>query len=201
MRNSVLLLLLSLAAFAQSPSKPQRTVNGHTLVSRSDPAVKLNFSKSFTYAGGQVIDIFHVAEAEQHFFVEAAPDKSIKRFYWIQFEHYYPSNGHTYDYSGIKSSPLMIGSIEFVADTRVSQNYFNADTRSGSDSEAGRKLLEQKGYKLDGSFARVRMFYLPDSTKTKELMVIYGEALTPGVGDEQAKYQAVEHAREGLKIE
>ena len=201
MRKFLLVLLVAGAVFAQGPSKLERTVTGHTLVSKSDPAVKLSFAEPFTYAGGQVIDIFHVAEAEQHFFVEAAQDRSIQRFYWIQFEHYYPSNGHTYDYSGIKSSPLKIGSIEFLADTRIGQNYFNADTRTGSDSEAGRKLLEQKGYKLEGAFVRVRMFYLTDSTKSKELMVIYGEALTPELSEEAAKKQAEDHAKEWLKVE
>lgn len=201
MRNFVFVLFLSLVAFAQSPSKLERTVNNHTLISKADPAVKLILADPFTYVGGQIVDIFHVAGAEQHFFVEAAPDKAIKRFYWIQFEHYYPSNGHTYDYSAIKSSPLKIGSIEFLADTRVNENYFYADTRAGSDSEGGRKLLEQKGYKLDGTFVRVRMFYLPDSSKSKELMVIYGEVLTPGMPEEDAKKLAVEHAKELLKIE
>lgn len=196
----VFLLFGAMAALAQDSPQLERSVSGQTLTSKSDPAVTLTFAPTFGYAGGQIIDIFHVAGAEQHFFVEAAPDKSIRRFYWIQFEHYYPANGHTYDYSGIKSVPLKIGGIEFLADTRVSENYFMADTRAGSDSEAGRKLLQQKGYKLDGTFVRVRMFYLPDASKRKELMVIYGEAMRAGVSEDQAKKEAEQHAQEWLKI-
>ncbi len=196
------IVLFALTGFSQEGAKLERTVNGHVLKSGADPAVSLTIAPSFAYVGGQVIDIFHVAGAEQYFFVEAGPDKSVNRFYWIQFEHYYPDNSHAYDYSGIGGQQAVkLGTLEFLADTKVSKGYFTADNRAGSDSESGRELLASKGYKLDGTFVRTRMFHLPDASKRKELMIIYGEALPAGTSDEKAKSDVFKRAQESLKIE
>jgi len=88
-------LLLSTISLCQETLKVERSVTGHILKSSADPAITLEVPCSFEYAGGQAFDIFHVAAAEQHLFVEPGPNHSIKRFYWFQFEHYYPANNHT----------------------------------------------------------------------------------------------------------
>lgn len=178
----------------------ERKVHGNTLQSAADPAITLTFAKPFHYAGGQAFDIFQVAGAEQHLFVESGPDRAIRRFYWVQFEHYYANNKHTYDYSEIEQLPLQLGRFTFQADTRVAPNYFTGDLRPGSDSEATLKFLRDKGYKVDGDYARVRMFLLPDDSKRKELMIIYGEAVAPGAAADQLKKEALQHAREWLKV-
>ncbi len=192
-------LLLSTIALAQDTLTVERTVTGHTLHSTSDPAITLEVPSSFEYVGGQAFDIFHVAAAEQHLFVEPGPNRSIKRFYWFQFEHYYPANSHTYDYSGIKQQPVQVGPLTFMADARVADHYFTSDPRPGSDSEAALKLLQQKGYSTEGKYVRVRMFHLPDDSHRKELMIIYGEQLAPGTNDDQAKTAATDHAIKGMK--
>jgi hypothetical protein len=48
---------------------------------------------------------------------------------------------------------------------------------------------------------RTRMFYVTDSSKRKELMVIYGEAMQSDTPEEQARSNAPRHAQELLKIE
>lgn len=192
--------LLTAVAFAQNLLTVERSVTGHRLHSDSDPTVTLEVPSSFEYAGGQAFDIFHVAAAEQHLFVEPGPNRSIKRFYWFQFEHYYPANNHTYDYSGIKQQPVKLGPLTFMADARVSDHYFTSDPRPGSDSEAALKLLRQKGYETEGKYVRVRMFHLPDDSRRKELMVIYGEQLGGNVNEEEAKIAATKRAMEGLKV-
>ena len=197
---AVVILIVAIS-LAQESAKLERTVAGRALKSSADPAVTLQIGEPFEYAGGQTIDIFHVAAAEQHFFVDARPDKAIRRFYWIQFEHYYPSNNHTYDYSGIKQETLKFGPIDFLADTTINPKYFTGGNRPGSDSEAAQKFLAGKGYKVAGKFVRTRMFYLTDSSKRKELMVIYGEAMQPDTPEEQARSNAPRHAQEFLKIE
>jgi hypothetical protein len=106
---AILVMLVSVSLCAQSA--PLRKVSRDTLISTADPAVALVFDRSFHYAGGQAIDILKVAGAEQHFFIDAGPDHSIRRFYWIQFEHYYPANTYSYDYSGIPQKPVKVGRI------------------------------------------------------------------------------------------
>jgi hypothetical protein len=206
MRNSSLfrlfaiLAILLLNVLGQESGKLERRVSGQTVTSAANPAVKIEVAKPFIYVGGQVIDIFKVAGAEQHFFVDAAPDKSVKRFYWIQFEQYYPENNYTSDYGGIPQVPVKLGRLDFAADTEVVKDYFTSDNRAGSDSEAGLKLLQTNGYNVNGDFVRTRMFHLPSADKRKELMIIYGEVVAPGTSEDAAKTAAQKHAVENITL-
>ena len=201
MRLRLMVVLVALLTiFATAQATLQRQVRGGKLVSKTDPAVVLEFGKAFRHSGSQVIDIFKVAGAEQHFFLDAAPDGAIRRFYWVQFEHYYPSNRDIYDYTGIEQQPLQLGPLAFLADTSVEPDYFTAGNRAGSDSEAAEKFLRAKGYKLEGTFVRLRLFHLPDASRRKELMIIYGEALPPGASGDQARSAVIQHAQENLKV-
>src|SRR5512141_2885490 len=83
----VLSFLLLLPAIAPAQAAPRlREVRGDTLISMQDPVGRFIVGAPFRSAGGQVIDILKVAGAEQRFFIDAAPDSTIRRFYWIQFE-------------------------------------------------------------------------------------------------------------------
>ena len=173
-------LVLLVPSMLAAQAAPTREVRGDTLISPADPAGRFVFAPAFQFAGGQAIDVVQVAGAEQFFFVEAAPDMSIRRFYWVQFEHYYPSNTYTYDFSGISQKPVPLGRLVFQGDVRVRANYFTMDPRPGSDSKAGMELLRARGFNVDGTFATLRMFYLPDTTRRRELMIIYGERVPEG---------------------
>lgn len=194
---AALLAFLLPSAFAAQPATT-RSVVGETLESPADPPVTFVTNRSFHYAGGQVIDIMGVAGAEQHFFIDAAPDHSIRRFCWFQFEHYYPDNTNTYTYAGIKQSPVRLGQLEFMGDVRARAGYFTMDERPGSDSRAAADFLRARGYRLEGAFVTLRLFHLPDSTHRKELMVIYGEVLPAGVSEESLIAEITAHARANL---
>jgi hypothetical protein len=195
---TVLAMLLSSAVTSHAGSL--REVKGGALVSAADPAASFVVDKSFRYVGGQVIDIMKIAGAEQHFFVDAAPDRSIRRFTWIQFEQFHPDNTHTYDYSRILQKPVSIGRLDFMGDVRVSPNYFTMDQRPGSDSKAAEEFLRSRGFKLDGTFVTLRLFHLPDATKRREVMVIYGEILPAGVSEEAVRSEITAHAQANLKV-
>ena len=179
---------------------PQRQVHHDTLMSKADPAASLVVAKAFQYAGGQTIDILKVAGAEQHVFIDAALDHSIRRFYWIQFEHYYPDNTDTYDYTGIEQKPVQIGRLAFMGDVRVSPDFFTMDDRPGSDSKAAETFLRGRGFKLDGTFVNLRLFHLPDATNRRELMIIYGEILPAGASEGKLTSEITAHARSNLTI-
>ena len=85
------LILLSLIAFPQNQPAAvgkslQRQVKGQTITSNEFPAAKLTFGKDFRYVGGQVVNLFGNADAEQHLFVNAKNGGVVQRFYWVQFE-------------------------------------------------------------------------------------------------------------------
>ena len=191
-------LLLSAGLLAQAA--PLRRVEGGTLISTADPAASFTFDEAFQYAGGQSIDILKVAGAEQYFFIDAGADRSIRRFYWIQFEHYYPSNTDTYDYSGIPQKPVALGRLAFMGDVRVSPNYFTMDDRPGSDSRAASDFLRARGFKIAGTFVSLRLFHLPDATRRRELMIIYGEVLRAGESKDRAASEITEHARAHIAV-
>jgi hypothetical protein len=197
-RALCLVVLLSSRLVAQAP--PTRNVSAGTLTSKADPAAVFVVDNTFRYAGGQTIDILKVAGAEQYFFIEAAPDHSVQRFYWLQFEHYYPTNSDTYDYSGIKQQPVPLGRLRFMGDVRTSRNFFTMDDRPGSDSKAAELFLRARGFTLSGTFVSLRLFYLPDSTKRRELMIIYGERLADSAADTLLTTAITSHAQAGLTI-
>jgi hypothetical protein len=197
-RSTILVILLSSTLILNAASL--REVKGGTLISTADPSASFTPDKSFRYAGGQSIDILKVAGAEQHFFIVAAADHSIRRFYWIQFEHYYPSNASAYDYSGIAQKPVALGRLAFMGDVRVSPHYFTMDDRPDSDSKAAADFLRAKGFKLDGTFVTLRLFHLPDASRRREVMIIYGEILPGGASEERATSEITAHARANIKV-
>lgn len=192
-------LLLASALAAQAP--PTRQVHGDTLVSPADPAATLIFNPAFRYAGGQVIDIMKIAGAEQYFFVDAGRDSSIRRFYWIQFEHFYPDNDKRYNYSGIKGQePVTLGRLAFMGDVRAQANYFTDDDRPGSDSKAAEEFLKGKGFNIAGAFVTLRLFHLPDTTRRRELMIIYGEVLPDSSAEPRIRSEITAHAKANITV-
>jgi len=193
--------------------KPQRVASGRTLRSSADPAVCLQFGDRYSYAGGQRFVLYDVADAEQHFFVDAGPDRVLRSFYWIQFEQYLPGKGDSYTYAPVRL--LRIGSLDFITDTKVFADYgktvMNPEKLNGSDQSRAGALLRAKGYRLPAAAVRARMFYLPDETRRKELMIIYVESLAPAPPDLPAESpadekfpeiarRATQDAAKGLKI-
>ena len=178
----VVLLSFSIGSNCHEPRQtavplPSRTVNGQTLTSTKLPAVRLEFDKKFKYAGGHSFVLYDVANAEQHFFVDADKDGLISRMYWIQFEGYLPNNTHSYDYKVRKT--VNIGGLDFIADA-YARNIKANPGRPDSDGSRARAFLASKGFKLGSDeVMSQRLVHLIDEAKRNELMIIYLEDLTP----------------------
>lgn len=172
------LFLLVSALFSQtSPDLNRiRQVRGQTLFSPELPNASLTVGKEFHYVGGQRVNLYGNADAEQHVFVTSGDHGVVQRFYWIQFEHFLPSNTHTYDYAPTRT--VEIGGLTFVYDAKSWPQYKSMQAEdAGSDGAAIEKLLEQHGLSFPARTVRVRMFHLPAPDHRSELMIIYGEAL------------------------
>lgn len=160
---------------AQS-SAPERKVDGNVINSARDPQVRVELPKSVKYAGADRWILYDIADCEVHAFVDADADKNVQRLYWVQFEGYVPSKPdlhHTYD------SPrhTTIGGMDFYVDTWVRSK--DEATRAGSDRQHVETLIRNHGYSMPAGMAYVRLVHLLDESKRKELMIIYGEDLTP----------------------
>jgi hypothetical protein len=206
-------ILLAIPASAQTPDaiqKPARTVRGQALVSQQDPALTLEFDKAFQYAGSQRFTLYGVADAEQHFFVDVAKDGTIKRLYWVQFEAYLPSNGHTYNYT---DPQVEFAGLKWFARGGASSSN-PAGLRPDSDRARAIALLTAKGWKIPAEVLTQRLVTMTDDTRRKELMIIYAEDLAPtgfkaadlrpGGSAETKSVQLMEklleHAKAGIRI-
>jgi hypothetical protein len=177
---ALLAALLSSVAFGQNAPASDvarlRQVHGQTILSKDLPAASLTFGKDFEYVGGQRVNLYGNADAEQHLFVKAGRDGIVARFYWVQFEHFLPTNSYTYDYSAARSTD--IGGLKFVYDVKSWLDYAALQTEdSASDGAAMARMLSQHHLRFPGRAVRVRMFHLPTSDRRTELMIIYGESL------------------------
>ena len=155
--------------------QPTRSVKGQMLSSTEMPAVRIKFDKKFKYVGGHSFILYDVALAEQHFFVDADKKGRVKRFYWVQFEGYLPSNNHSYRYQVSKT--VNVGGLEFIADA-YPRNIKKNPGRPDSDGSRARAFLESKGYRMaSDDLLSQRLVHLTDEAKRNELMIIYIEDL------------------------
>jgi hypothetical protein len=206
-------LFPALAVLAQTDAPILlREVHGQTIISNELPKADLTVGKDFQYVGGQRVNLYGNAEAEQHIFVKAGARGVVKRFYWLQFEHFLPTNKHTYDYRPDRTTD--IGGLRFIYDVKSWPDYAeNQIEDPASDGAAIARLLNEHNLTFPKKVVRVRMFYLPTPDRRTELMIIYGEALPDdstvpvregGVEldkeSPESAHMFLEHARRDLSI-
>ena len=190
----------------------QRQVDGQTIISKELPAADLTFAREFRYVGGQSVNLYGNADAEQHLFVSGESSGMVRSFYWVQFEHFLPTNTRTYDYAPNRTAD--IGGLLFIYDVKSFPDYATMQAEDpASDGAAIVRLLAQHNLEFPKKAARVRMFYLPTADRRTELMIIYGESLPDNsevpvknegvvlddVSPDSAK-MLLDHARRGLTI-
>lgn len=202
---------------AQAPPVA-RKVKGSTLTSDATPRVEMKFDKAFKYVGGQSFVLYDVANAEQHFFVDADAQGRVRRLYWVQFEGYLPGNTHKYNYKSPRT--VNVGGLDFFADSQARQipapdPAAQKPPNKISDGDYARSFLASKGYRLASSEALwQRLVHMTDASNRSELMVIYledlsGTGLTAADlnegGKAAARWEAVskellERAQKGMTI-
>jgi hypothetical protein len=156
-------------------ASPERVVKGSRLISKADPAIVIKLPREAKYVGADRWDLYDIADAELHVFVEADRDKNVKTMYWIQFEGYLPSNTHIYNYT--KDEAVKFAGRDFWQRARFGPT--SGPPRAGSDLEHVRALLAQAGYKTPAETMNVRLVQVLDEARRKELMFIYAEDLAP----------------------
>ena len=207
---ATLLCCFSLAAQTPTVPKPDREVQGTTITSTHDPAVQIQVPTTAQYVGAVRWPLYNVADCELHVFVDLDAQRNVRNLYWIQFEGYLPTKPdahHTYD------SPrhLHLGGLDFYVDTWPRADGEPAE--AGSDREHVEALIRDRGFHMPEGMAYVRLVHLLDEQKRKELMIIYGEALPPGLsaadlkegGEAHDQWPAIEgtlidHAKQKIRV-
>ena len=135
--------------------------------------MKITLPTTAQYVGADRWDLYGIADAEVHVFVEADAQKRVQRLYWVQFEAFLPDNERTYKYPFIETATL--DGHEF----DVNRSYAPTDLKSrpGSDRERVFAMVAKAGYQMPKEQLHVRLVHMTDETKRKGLMIIYGEDL------------------------
>jgi hypothetical protein len=210
-------LVLGVATFAYggdgTSANAVRHVRGRTIVSEESPQVELSVRKGYRFIGTQQVNLYGLAEAEQYVFARQGRDNTVESFYWIQFEHFLPSNDRTYNYAS--KNTTQIGDLHFVYNVGSWPDYLaEMSGNRASDGAAIERLLKERHLSFPHRAAHVRMFHSPSADHRSELMIIYGEALPQdsavpvrkeGVDlDTESPGSAqllLEHARQGLIVQ
>ena len=162
------------------PATPAASVSGNVV---SHPVEKLSVKvpAGATYAGAERFNLYGVADAEVHVFVEAGPAKTMRRLYWVQFESYLPSNDNRYNYADGNTRFDLWGRPTWLT---WGPRSASAPTRAGSDRESVMRILAKAGYSVPAEVMNVRMVQMLDDPEgtgrgRRELMIIYSEDLAP----------------------
>jgi hypothetical protein len=153
-----------------------RHVKGRTIFSEEFPKAELSVGKGFRFICTQQVNLHGNAEAEQYLFAKLGSGNIVESFYWIQFEHFLPTNNLTYNYDSMRATQL--GDLRFTYDVSGLPDFAALLTGDpGSDGEAMERLIAKRHLSFPHKAVMVRMFHLPSADHRTELMIIYGEAL------------------------
>jgi len=162
-------------AFGQGP-QPERAIQGGTIISRRDPAMRIELPRTAKYVGGDRWELYGIADCEIHVFVEADVKKKVRHLYWVQFEQYLSSRPELQHNYKTQELATFAG-----FDTYVRSQFGKTSdpAKEGSDLEHVHTLIRAKGYTLPPEMINLRLVRLLDHQKRKELMIIYSEDLAP----------------------
>ena len=167
-------------------------MQGNTVTSSHDPKAQIALPASAAYAGAShwILEAYF-DDIELHAFVEAAPDKQVRKLYWVQFESYLPSHPeyhHTYD----STRHATLGGLDFLVDTWAEST--GPKDEADSDTAHLKAVLAGKGYTRPASMISVRFVHLMDGAR-KELMFIYSEPAPDGLSAADLKQGGKAYAR------
>lgn len=177
---SHLLTPILTALVATAPvAAPERIVAKNRVVSLADPAATVLVPRSAVYVGGDRWPLYDVADCEVHVFVEADTQKRVRRYYWIQFEQYLPTQPDAiYDYSSAVNVRQTIWGETWWRRARFGST--SETPQAGSDLERVYALITKAGYSLPADIINVRMVHFIDDPNDggkgrKELLLFYAE--------------------------
>ncbi len=158
---------------AQAPAPEYRSADN--VLQRTAPGgYRVAVSHDLIYIGGTRFYIRSAADAELHLYAKANGTGKIQRLLWVQIESQLPGQDWQYNYPSRERTKL--GSLEFITDTKAYRSYVPDDPTS--DFAQVQKLLLEHHLQLAGPAIRMRMIYLPDPERRRELMVIYAAPLS-----------------------
>lgn len=164
---------------AAVPSAPAASVSAN-MITHPVEKIRIRVPEKAEYLGSERFNLYGVADAEIHIFVEADAARKLQRLWWVQFESYLPGPmNHRYNYAE-GNRPIELGGVRtWLRSGPVSTA---APMRAGSDREHVMGILNRAGISIPPEMMNVRLVQLLDDPEgtgrgTRELMIIYSEDL------------------------
>jgi len=179
----MLLPLIALFALAGADSIPSpnalaaRSITGNTIVSPTNPPLRIRVSKDLPYVGRLTFRLKDVAEVERFVFARPGDDGRVRALFIAQFESLLPAAAKGYTFAIEDSTRL--GAHAYQTNT----GWFNfaqaAAAKPGFEADQTRKFLAGHGLRVEGEdFLAARYARITDATKRNELILFYYESAT-----------------------
>ena len=165
---------------APTVAAPEAQVRGRSVVHPRE-GLTVRVPANAVYLGAERFALYGVADCEIHLFVEAGPDRRVRRLYWVHFESYLPSRPDSrFTYGDIDRRMNLLGAVTWVRGSLMDTT--RPPRRAGSDTERVRTMIARAGYTLPPYLASARLVRLLDDPKRtgygrRELMLIHAEDL------------------------
>jgi hypothetical protein len=177
--TAAMALLMATPLLGGTLPPPAATVGRHDIRLAGPPAMRVRVPGSARYVGGDRFVLYDIADCELHLFVDAGPDKRVRRYWWVQREAYLPARPDlTHDYASTGDRRETHWGLGVWVHPSLDRT--DAPETPGSDGAQIRALLAKAGYTLPPALASVRLVHLLDEPGasghgTRELMIIYAE--------------------------
>jgi hypothetical protein len=168
-------------------------VTGKSVALRTGSLCLARAGRDFRYTGGQRFVLKSVADAEQHFFVRTDGKDTIRQLYWIQAEELLPGQPGGYDYPS--DSLPTVGALPWWVNLRA----MNGPVQTGSDRAATVRFLTAHGFRFPDLAPRLRLVFVPEPRRRRELMVVYLEAAARA-GRDTSLDAVLARAMQGLEL-
>ncbi len=169
------LFFVSTLASAQA-LQPERKVQGNTIVSERDPAMRITLPQDAHYVGGDRFILHSAEDCEMHVFVKADARKHVLELYRVQFSNSLPGQGQRHQYDA-KNFRKFDGE-----NTYIQTGLGPAGAPPAGDADTERhlqKLLADNGYTLHPEMRYVLLTRPLGALGRKEMTIVYAEDLTP----------------------
>lgn len=165
---------------SRPPDMASRRVEANTLVSPTQPKIRLQVDPAFTALPVLAFPIRHDTWVERYIFVDSAADKTIRRLVIVQFEHTLAESNFRFVYPS--TPPMKWGSAVYRSGVFTGDSAHEIAENPQLEVAQTQKVLQARGYKVGNWWNIARLARVADADGKSEIIVFYQESivLSPG---------------------
>lgn len=178
------MILPFVAVLALAPAAPDsipspnalaaRSIVENTIVSPTNPPLKIRVSKDLPYVGRLTFRLKNVAEVERFVFARAGEDGRVRALFIAQFESLLPAT--TKGYSFTIEDTTRLGRHAYQTNTGWFDFMVATAAKPGFEADHTLKFLAEHGMRADDEdFLAARYARITEPTKRNELILFYYE--------------------------